>query len=99
MLIEEFRTLVVTQLFVSMPEKAAAIEALKNDDDLLDSGLIDSYALVELCLAVEARTGATIDISELEPEQFGSIAALYRVVSASNSTDRGRRLHSGSGAQ
>ncbi len=99
MLIEEFRTLVVTQLFVSMPEKAAAIEALKNDDDLLDSGLIDSYALVELCLAVEIRTGATIDISELEPEQFGSIAALYRVVSASNSTDRGRRLHSGSGAQ
>jgi acyl carrier protein len=79
MLLEEFHDLVVTQLLSQLPEKAVAIRALRSDDDLLNSGLIDSYAFVDLCLAVEAKTGAIIDIGLLEPEQIGSIAALYDV--------------------
>jgi hypothetical protein len=85
MLLEEFRELVVTQLLSQLPEKAAAIRALRSDDDLLNSGLIDSFAFVDLCLAVAAKTGAIMDIGLLEPEQFGSIAALYEVVNASTS--------------
>ena len=81
--LEEFRDLVVTQLLSRLPEKAAAIRALRSDDDLLNLGLIDSFAFVDLCLAVEAKTGAILDIGLLEPEQFGSIAALYEVVTAS----------------
>ena len=67
-----------------MPDKVAAIDALKPDDDLLDSGLVDSYGLIGLCLALETRTGATIDIGLLEPEQFGSIGVLFKVISAGN---------------
>ena len=85
MLLEDFRKLVVTQLLTQLPERAAAIGALECDDDLLQSGLIDSYAFVDLCLAVEAKTGAIIDIGILEPEQFCSIAALYQVAVASRS--------------
>jgi acyl carrier protein len=83
MLAEDFHTLVLVELKASMPDKAAAIEALKPDDDLLGSGVVDSYGLIDLCLALEARTGAMIDIAELEPEQFGSVAALFEVVRAS----------------
>jgi acyl carrier protein len=84
MLLEEFRDLVVTQLLAQLPDKAAGIQALTNDDDLLGSGLVDSYAFIDLCLAIEATTGANLDIGTLEPEQFGSIAALYELVIASS---------------
>jgi acyl carrier protein len=84
MLLDEFRSLVVSQLSATIPDQVQAIEALKNDDDLLASGIVDSYSLIELCLALEAQTGATIDIGTLEPEQFGSIGALYLVVTASH---------------
>jgi acyl carrier protein len=82
MRLEEFRALVTTQLLAQWPDKAAVIEALSSDDDLLGSGIVDSYGFIELCLAVEQRTGAVIDIAELEPEQFASIAALHQVVTA-----------------
>jgi acyl carrier protein len=84
MLITEFRALVLDNLKSQMPDKAAAIDALQSDDDLLGSGILDSYSLINLCLAVEAWTGATIDIGVLEPEQFGSIEALLKLVNAAN---------------
>jgi acyl carrier protein len=83
MLLDEFRSLVVSQLSGQIPDRMPAIEALTNEDDLLASGLVDSYALIELCLALETQTGATIDIGTLEPEQFGSIEALFKLVTAS----------------
>jgi acyl carrier protein len=82
MRLADFRAFVVAHLASQVPEKAEAIEALKSNDDLLESGLVDSYALIDLCLAVEAWTGATIDIGVLEPEQFSSIEALLEVVNA-----------------
>lgn len=93
MLLDEFRSLVVSQLSAQLPEQVRAIEALKDDDDLLASGLVDSYALIDLCLALEDQTGATIDIGTLEPEQFGSIGALFKVVIASGAglRDEGSR--------
>jgi len=82
MRLPEFRAFVLAHLASQAPEKAEAIEALKSNDDLLESGLVDSFALIDLCLAVEAWTGATIDIGMLEPEQFSSIEALLEVVNA-----------------
>jgi hypothetical protein len=96
MVFDEFHSLVVAQLLTQLPDKAVAIKALKSDDDLLASGLVDSYALIDLCLAIETLTGATIDIGLLEPDQFGSIAALYQVVNASDvdACPAGQRLAS-----
>ena len=84
MLPGEFFALVSAELMKQAPDQAAAIEALKPDDDLLGSGIVDSYGLISLCLALEARTGAAIDIAVLEPAQFGSMAALFRVVTGSS---------------
>jgi acyl carrier protein len=92
MLAEDFHRLVLAELKAKMPDRAAAIEALKLDQDLLGSGVVDSYGLIELCLALEAHTGAMIDIAELEPQQFGSVAALFEVVrAASEAGDIGAR--------
>jgi hypothetical protein len=91
MLLEEFRDLVVTQLLAQLPDKAAGIQALSNDDDLLGSGLVDSYAFIDLCLAIEARTEQT-STSAPRAAQFGSIAALYGgdCVKPKSRLDRGR---------
>lgn len=86
MQLEELRALIVTHLLDQWPEKAAAIVALRSEDDLLGSGIVDSYGFVEMCLAVEERTGAVIDIAELEPEQYSSISALHKVVMARSSS-------------
>ena len=92
MLPSEFYALVLAELTEQAPDQAAAIQALKPDDDLLGSGLVDSYGLIDLCLALEARTGAVFDIAVLEPEQFGSMAALFQVVTTpSESGDAGAR--------
>jgi acyl carrier protein len=92
MLVEDFHALVLAELMAKMPAKAVAIQALKLDEDLLGSGIVDSYGLIELCLALEAHTGTTIDIAELEPQQFGSIAALFEVVrTSSEAADTGSR--------
>ena len=90
MLLDEFRSLVVSHLSAQIPGQVRAIEALKNDDDLLASGIVDSFALIELCLALETQTGATIDIGTLDPEHFGSIGALFEVVTASKHGEAGR---------
>ena len=74
----------MAELMKQAPDQACAIEALKPDDDLLGSGIVDSYGLINLCLALEARTGAAIDIAVLDPVQFGSMAALFRVVTGSS---------------
>ena len=84
MLPGEFFALVSAELMKQAPDQAAAIEALKPDEDLLGSGIVDSYGLISLCLALEARTGAAIDIAVLEPAEFGSMAALFRVVTGSS---------------
>jgi len=46
--------------------------------DLLSSGILDSVGFVELLVFVEEKTGRELDISEIDPEQFGTIGALCK---------------------
>ncbi len=64
------------------PARAAQFDALRGEDDLLASGLVDSHVFINLCLALEERTGVMIDLGELDPEQFSSLSGLYSVVTA-----------------
>ena len=80
MTVEEFRKLVVDYLTQIMPAKTSQITDLKNDDDLIGSGLVDSHIFVEMCLLIEEKTGTIIDLGELEPEQFSSVDGLFAIV-------------------
>jgi acyl carrier protein len=48
--------------------------------DLLDSGILDSMALVELLFGLEQEFGVRISISNLEIENFRSIASIAALV-------------------
>ena len=55
---------------------------LRDDDDLLSLGVIDSIGFVELVGEVEDRYGVTIADVEIVEENFGSVAAIAAFVAA-----------------
>lgn len=63
----------------------ADLEVDSDDSDLLESGRIDSLALVELIYAIEEEFGVELELEQVDAEQFRtvhSIAALVRVLRA-----------------
>ena len=55
---------------------------LGDEDDLIDSGVVDSLGIFQLIAFLEERFGIKIGDEEITPENFGTIAAIDRLVSA-----------------
>jgi acyl carrier protein len=53
---------------------------VKEDMDLIASGILDSIGFIELLVYVESITGKKIDLSDLDPEEFTSIKGLSRSI-------------------
>ena len=58
---------------------------LKDGDDFLALGIIDSLGFVELVEEVQSRYGLTIDDVEITEENFGSIDAIAQFVASKRS--------------
>jgi acyl carrier protein len=58
---------------------------LKDEDDFLALGIIDSLGFVELVEEVQSRYGLTIDDVEITEENFGSIDAIAQFVASKQS--------------
>jgi acyl carrier protein len=58
---------------------------LKDGDDFLALGIIDSLGFVELVEEVQSRYGLTIDDIEITEENFGSIDAIAKFVASKQS--------------
>jgi acyl carrier protein len=59
----------VRQTFV----EALSIQVPSVETDLVETGLLDSLALVELLFAVEQRFGVDLSLGELDIENFRSV--------------------------
>jgi acyl carrier protein len=55
---------------------------IHDEDDLIDSGVIDSLGIFQLVAFLEERFGIAIGDEEITPENFGSIVAIERLVAA-----------------
>ena len=55
---------------------------LADEDSLLAAGVIDSLGFVELVEEVQSRYGIAVEDIEITEENFGSIAAISRFVTA-----------------
>ena len=53
-----------------------------DEDDLIDSGVVDSLGIFQLIAFLEERFGIKIGDEEITPENFGTIAAIDRLVAA-----------------
>lgn len=55
---------------------------LPADLDLVANGICDSFALLEMAMAIEQRQGMTIPDSEVTVENFGSIERIKAYIAA-----------------
>lgn len=53
------------------------------NQDLLKSGVVDSFSLIDLILAIEDRIGVKIDFFNVESAVFSSVNGLVRLMSGS----------------
>lgn len=61
---------------------AAGFATLGDEDDLIDSGVVDSLGIFQLIAFLEEHFGIKIGDEEITPENFGTISAIDRLVSA-----------------
>ena len=57
-----------------------------NDDDLIDSGLLDSLSFVELLVHIEQNYGFEVSIDEIELNDFRSISSIAHYIQRNNHT-------------
>lgn len=69
----------IRRLFV----QALNIEVPSEDTDLIDGGLLDSLALVELLFAIEREFGIRIQLDELDIESFRTVERIGEFVERS----------------
>jgi acyl carrier protein len=55
-------------------------ESIGLDDDLVDSGILDSMAIMQLVAYLEKQFGITIPTEEIDPEHFATVTALAGLV-------------------
>jgi acyl carrier protein len=65
----------IAQTILKQPNRA-----IKPDEPIISSGLIDSFHLVDLGLFVEDKYGVRIDDSELNADMFDTIARLTEII-------------------
>lgn len=58
------------------------VSTLGEDTDLLDSGIIDSFGILELVRALETHFSIRIDLAGLEPENLTLVGPLCAYVAA-----------------
>jgi acyl carrier protein len=56
------------------------VEVDSPETDLLDSGILDSMAFVELLLNLESEFGFQVDMENLDMESFRSISSIAELV-------------------
>jgi acyl carrier protein len=59
-----------------------SVEVLSIDADLVQTGILDSLALVELLTCIEKEFGMEISLDDVEIEDFHSIAKIAEYVDA-----------------
>jgi acyl carrier protein len=74
----------VQRLFV----ETLNVQAPAPETDLIETGVLDSLALVELLFALEQEFGVTIPLEELDIESFRSVAAIADFVDSTRTASR-----------
>jgi methoxymalonate biosynthesis acyl carrier protein len=69
---QQVQQILLRELNVDVPSEQA---------DLIESGLIDSLALVELMVAIEREFGVSFELEELEPDNFRSVSRIAELIS------------------
>ncbi len=75
---DQIRAFVTERVRTLAREKGEAPEALDDDYNLMDSGLFDSVAFIQLITDVEETFDVELNFDDLDPEEFTSLGGLLR---------------------
>lgn len=75
-LVEQVKAFVLSRLEQQLPRSPNP----PDDFDLMESGILDSLAMVDLIVAVECEFGVAIDFTELDPEKLTIIGPFCQYV-------------------
>ena len=59
---------------------ATGLTELDDDDDLVESGVVDSLGIFQLVAFLEEQFGIAIADTEITPDHFGTIARIEKLV-------------------
>jgi acyl carrier protein len=74
---EQVRTYVLDTL-----APAKGVMVVDNDESLIDAGVVDSLGIFQLVAFLEDECGVRITDDEIAPENFGTLSAIERFVTA-----------------
>jgi acyl carrier protein len=69
------------------------VEVADNATDLIESGILDSAAFVDLLLQLEHRYGVRLNIDELELDYFRSINSIAALIAGLNPPGTAKPVH------
>lgn len=52
----------------------------ENEDKLIDAGFLDSFDIIALVGEIDEAFGVSIDAGDLEPENFNSVEAMWKLI-------------------
>lgn len=58
------------------------LDAATPDTDIVDNGALDSFAIVEVLVALEERFGVEVDVDELDVDDFRSARSIATLIAA-----------------
>lgn len=61
-----------------------SIDAIDEDTNLFDSGLLDSLAVIQIILHLEQRHGVDMGAQGIDPNDLGSIAGILNAIQRAN---------------
>lgn len=64
---EKVRQFIISNFYVSDPA------SLKNDQSLLDAGIVDSTGVLEVINFIESELGVTVEDTEMVPENLDAV--------------------------
>jgi acyl carrier protein len=53
--------------------------AITTETDLIGTGLLDSYGMIDLLLFVETHVGCKIDLTDVDPTEFSVVGGVCRI--------------------
>ena len=81
---EQIRKFIIDNFYVSHPEE------VRDDDSLLELGVIDSTGVLEIVDYVEREHGIAVGDQEIVPDNFGAISAIAAYVERKRGEPRER---------
>lgn len=66
--------------FLSNNSASGAAGEFADDDSLLEAGIIDSVAMVDLIAHIESRYHIAVDEDDMTPENFQSVSSIVRYI-------------------